>query len=48
MLRNIKNLQRYDVIATDGGIGHVEDFYVDDERWVVRYLVIDIGKWLPG
>lgn len=34
--------------ATDGGIGHVEDFLVDDQGWRIRYLVIDTRNWLPG
>jgi uncharacterized protein YrrD len=31
---------------TDGEIGNVSDLYFDDERWVVRYLVVETGKWL--
>ncbi|MGE3179382.1 MAG: PRC-barrel domain-containing protein [Vicinamibacterales bacterium] len=34
--------------AVDGDIGTLEDFYFDDERWVVRYLVVDTGGWLGG
>jgi hypothetical protein len=48
MLRNLKSLGRYQVIASDGPVGSVEDFYFDDERWAVRYLVVDTGRWLPG
>lgn len=33
--------------ATDGDIGHVKDFYFDDRRWQVRYVVADTGSWLP-
>ena len=36
MLRSIKDLEGYAVGATDGTIGHVEDFYFDDRAWVVR------------
>jgi hypothetical protein len=36
------------VEATDGAIGSVVNSLFDDERWVVRYLVVDTGKWLPG
>jgi hypothetical protein len=32
----------------DGDIGHVKDFYFDDENWVIRYLVADTGSWLSG
>ena len=48
MLHNISDLKGYTIRATDGEIGAVQDFYFDDERWVVRYLIVDTGKWLPG
>ena len=38
MLRNLKDLERYKVTATDGDVGHVVDFLLDDECWVIRYL----------
>jgi hypothetical protein len=34
--------------ASDGEIGHVKDFIIDDETWAIRYLVIDTGNWWPG
>jgi uncharacterized protein YrrD len=34
--------------AVDGEIGTVEDLYFDDERWVMRYLVVATGGWLSG
>ena len=34
--------------TTDGEIGHVKDFYFDDQNWAVRYLIVDTGAWLPG
>lgn len=46
MLRSISDLNDYAILATDGTIGHVKDCYFDDERWVVRYLVVDTGSWL--
>jgi hypothetical protein len=36
------------VLATDGEIGHVSDFLIDDLRWTVRYLVVDTRNWWPG
>jgi hypothetical protein len=36
------------LVALDGDIGHVKDFYFDDETWVIRYLVADTGSWLTG
>ncbi len=34
--------------ASDGEIGHVKDFYFDDQTWTLRYLVADTGGWLEG
>lgn len=48
MLRSIKDLRGYRVSARDGDIGKVSDFYFDDQVWVVRYLVADTQRWLPG
>jgi hypothetical protein len=36
------------VEATDGVIGHVEDFVIDDETWAIRYLLLDTRNWWPG
>lgn len=41
MLRSLKALDRYTVSATDGDIGRVVDFLLDDERWTIRYLVAE-------
>jgi uncharacterized protein YrrD len=48
MLRTVKELEKYTVGATDGLIGHIKDFYFDDEAWVVRYAVVATGGWLSG
>jgi hypothetical protein len=34
--------------AVDGDIGHIRDFYFDDNIWVVRYAVAETGSWLTG
>jgi hypothetical protein len=47
-LRSTRRVTGYHIHATDGEIGHVEDFIVDDENWALRYLVVDTGHWLPG
>ena len=46
MLRSLKDLEGYMVTASDGDIGSVADFLLDDERWVVRYLVVQTGGFL--
>lgn len=48
MLRSIKQLYGDKLRTPDGDIGHVKDFYFDDEKWAIRYLVVDTGSWLPG
>ena len=48
MLHKISDLKGYKLSAADGEIGEVLDFYFDDERWAIRYLVVDTGNWLPG
>jgi sporulation protein YlmC with PRC-barrel domain len=47
-LRSVRQVADYHIHATDGEIGHVEDFIIDDKKWVIHYLVVDIGNWLPG
>ena len=48
MLRSIKQLYGDTLCASDGEIGHVRDFYFDDQSWAVRYVVVDTGSWLTG
>ena len=45
MLRSLKELERYKVNATDGNIGSVVNFLLDDQRWTVRYLVVETGSF---
>ena len=47
-LRSSREVTGYQLEAEDGGVGHVEDFVLDDSTWSVRYLEIDTRNWLPG
>ena len=47
-LRSFKEVKSYTIKATDGDIGHVEDFIIDDKTWAIRYVVVDTRDWLPG
>ena len=38
-LRSMNDLKGSQIQATHGTVGHVKDFYFDDEWWTVRYLV---------
>jgi len=47
-LRSSREVTGYHIHATDGDIGHVEDFLVDDVSWAIRYMVVDTINWWPG
>jgi len=47
-LRSTHEVSGYHIQATDGEIGHVEDFLIDDETWAIRYLVVNTQNWWPG
>jgi sporulation protein YlmC with PRC-barrel domain len=47
-LRSAREVEGYHVAATDGEIGHVEDFFIDDKDWAIQLLGIDTRNWLPG
>jgi len=48
MLRSIKQLQGNTLGASDGEIGQVKDFYFDDQKWAIRYVIVETGTWLTG
>jgi uncharacterized protein YrrD len=48
MIRTMEPMKKFEIVATDGRIGAVDDFYFDDERWAIRYVVVDTGRWLQG
>ncbi|HLP14907.1 MAG TPA: PRC-barrel domain-containing protein [Bacteroidota bacterium] len=47
-LRSTDEITGYDIQASDGEIGHVEDFVIDDTTWTIRYMIVDTKNWLPG
>jgi len=48
MLRSIGQLYGKTLGSSDGVIGHVKDFYFNDQQWAVRYVIADTGSWIPG
>lgn len=48
MLRSVNEIHGYGLHATDGDIGHVDEFFFDDHEWAVRYMVANTGHWLSG
>jgi hypothetical protein len=47
-LRSMAAVRGYHVEATDGLIGHIENFILDDVSWDVRYLIVDTKNWWFG
>jgi len=48
MLRSIKDMLDYTILATDGEIGRVKDILLGESDLKVRYVVVDTGGWLSG
>ena len=46
MLRTASELDGYALLSGEEKVGKLEDFYVDDRFWTVRYLAVDTGGWL--
>jgi hypothetical protein len=47
-LRSTNDVKGHHIQASDGEIGHVDDFIIDDETWAIRYLIIDTKNWWAG
>jgi hypothetical protein len=47
MLHKTQKIRGFHILATDGEIGHVDEFLVD-EVWTVQYLVVDTSNWIGG
>ena len=47
-LRSCRAVVGYGVHATDGDLGHVTDFLVDEDTWAIRYVIVETGHWWAG
>jgi hypothetical protein len=47
-LHSTKEVVGYTIQATDGEIGHLEDFFASETEWNIHYAMVDTGTWLPG
>jgi len=47
-LRSLVEVTGYNIHATDGEIGHIESFLIEDEGWDIRYLVANTRNWWFG
>ncbi|WP_153557496.1 PRC-barrel domain-containing protein [Roseimaritima sediminicola] len=48
MLSTFSDMQGASLSGTDDSVGSLHDLLFDAPQWVVRYLVVDVGRWLPG
>ncbi len=46
-LRSSREVIGYHIEASDGSIGHINDFLFDERSWAIHYAVIDTHNWLP-
>ncbi len=44
-LRSANRVTGYSINATDGILGEVEDFIIDDSFWKLDFIVVNTGKW---
>jgi hypothetical protein len=47
-LRSAEAVTGYSIDATDGEIGHLDSFIVDDRAWAIRYIEVATRNWWPG
>lgn len=47
-LRSTEGISGYGIHATDGEIGHVKGFILDDETWAIAYIEVATRNWWPG
>jgi len=47
-LRSMRALDGYHIQTSEGAIGHLTDFIMDDQRWAIRHLVVETGHWYSG
>ncbi len=45
MILSLKNLSGYSVHGKEGEVGKADQFYFDDEKWTIRYFIVDTGPW---
>lgn len=48
MLHKTSKIRGLHLHATDGEIGHVDDFLFDEATWRITYFVVDTSNWIGG
>jgi len=47
-LRDTGRVIGYHVHASNGDIGHINDFIIDDKDWHIKFVVVDTHNWFGG
>ena len=47
-LRSTAIITGYHIHATNGDIGHMNDFIMDDKNWQIKFIVVDTHNWFGG
>ena len=47
-LRSCNAMTGYHLDASDGEIGHVQGFLVDDHSWSIRFIIVNSSNWWLG
>ena len=47
-LRSTEELKGFHIQASDGEMGHVDDVFIGEESWRIRYLLVDTSNWIGG
>jgi len=47
-LRSCNAVKGYHILASDGEIGHVQGFLIDDATWSIRYMLVNTSNWWVG
>jgi uncharacterized protein YrrD len=47
-LHSTKAVTGYAIHATDGEIGKVVDYILDDSTWKIKFFIVDTGNWLDS
>jgi hypothetical protein len=47
-LRSLAAVTGYRIHASDGAMGHLEGFLIDDQGWDIRYLIANTRDWWFG
>ncbi|WP_434926295.1 PRC-barrel domain-containing protein [Shewanella sp. HL-SH2] len=47
-LRSCEAVIDYRIQAIDGDIGHIEGLLIDEDTWVIRYIIVNTSNWWLG